>query len=96
MFTGFHFYDLKTGRLESVIIFTFHIQIGIINDDSADNFAAHQYAPTESPFDANGKPFSDITAMFSANNGNQVSISILNFQCTTSNNIKFFVKEWWV
>jgi len=58
--------------------FPYHVrtsQIGVINDDSPDNFAAHQYAPSENPFEANGKPFSDIAAMFSANNGNQVTFS---------------------
>lgn len=48
------------------------LKIGVLNNDSADNFATHQYAPTEDQFD-NGKPFSDITAMFSVNNAQRVS-----------------------
>ena len=46
-----------------------------MNSDSSDNFAQHQYAPSGSHYDMNnGKQFSDITAMFSVNNYDQVSI----------------------
>jgi len=77
-FVSYAFFMFLTRPTAANKNFPYHVrtsQIGVINDDSPDNFAAHQYAPSENPFEANGKPFSDIAAMFSANNGNQVTFS---------------------